>query len=75
MAIEIHRVILPKAQLATMPKDERVLVLLMGHATNEINVFSRFILMMRKDKPPTQVVSGNRWRLADVRMEGNRFSA
>ncbi len=55
MGIEIHRVLLPKAELAAMPQDERVLVLLMGHATNEINVFSRFILMMRKDKPPTQI--------------------
>ncbi len=55
MAIEIHRVIFSKKQLADMPKEDRVLLLLMGHATNEINVLSKFILMMRKDDPPTQV--------------------
>ena len=55
MAIEIHRVIFSKKQLADMSKDERVLLLLMGHATNEINVLSKFILMMRKDDPPTQI--------------------
>jgi hypothetical protein len=55
MAIEIRRVIFTKKQLADIPKDERSLLLLMGHATNELNVFSKFILMMRKDDPPTQV--------------------
>ena len=55
MAIEIHRVIFTKKQLADIPKDERSLLLLMGHATNELNVLSKFILMMRKDDPPTQV--------------------
>lgn len=55
MAIEIHRVIFKKAELAAMPKDERSLLLLMGHATNEMNVLSKFILMMRKDDPPTTI--------------------
>lgn len=55
MAIEIHRIIFKKKQLADMPKAERSLLLLMGHATNELNVLSKFILMMRKDDPPTQV--------------------
>ncbi|NEV76596.1 hypothetical protein DYI24_06020 [Rhodopseudomonas sp. BR0C11] len=55
MAIEIHRVIFEKKQLADISKDERSLLLLMGHATNELNVLSKFILMMRKDNPPTQV--------------------
>jgi hypothetical protein len=55
MAIEIHRLILAKKQFADMLKEERILLLMMGHATNEMNVFSKFILMMRKDDPPTQV--------------------
>jgi hypothetical protein len=53
--LEIHRVLLTKPKLAAMPKEERVLLLLMGHATNEINVFSKLILMMRKDDPPSQI--------------------
>ena len=55
MPVEIHRVIFTKEQLAAIPKDERSLLLLMGHATNEMNVLSKFMLMMRKDDPPTQV--------------------
>ena len=55
MAIEIHRLIFAKTQLADIPKTERSLLLLMGHATNEMNVLSKFILMMRKDDPPTQI--------------------
>jgi hypothetical protein len=55
MAVEIHRVILPKDKLAAIPKDERVLLLLMGHVTNEINVFSKLILMMRKEQPERQI--------------------
>ena len=55
MAVEIHRVLLPKAKLAAIPKEERVLLLLMGHATNEINVFSKLILMMRKEQPERQI--------------------
>jgi hypothetical protein len=55
MAIEIHRVIFSKKQFADMPREERALLLLMGHATNEINVLSKFILMVRKDDPPTQI--------------------
>jgi hypothetical protein len=55
MAIEIHRVIFKKKQLSDIPKDERSLLLLMGHATNELNVLSKFILMMRKGDPSTQV--------------------
>ena len=55
MAVEIHRVIFAKKQLADMPKEERSLLLLMGHATNELNVLSKFILMMRKDDPSTQI--------------------
>ncbi|GLH80314.1 hypothetical protein SSBR45G_52230 [Bradyrhizobium sp. SSBR45G] len=55
MAIEIHRVIFEKKQLEVMPRDERSLLMLMGHATNELNVLSKFLLMMRKDDPPTQI--------------------
>ena len=42
---EIYQIDLTNKQLATMPDAERRLLLLLGHATNEINVFQKLILM------------------------------
>ena len=41
--MEIHRIILTKAKLAAVPQAERSLLLLLGHASNEINVLSKLI--------------------------------
>jgi hypothetical protein len=49
--MEIHRVRLTKEKLTAMPEAERSLLLLLGHATNEISVLSKLILMARKDEP------------------------
>ena len=54
--MELHRVILTKEKLAAMPQAERSLLLLLGHASNEINVLSKLILMMRKGEAPSQLV-------------------
>jgi hypothetical protein len=54
--MEIHRVILTKVKLATMPQAERSLLLLLGHASNEINVLLRLIMMVRKDDAPSKMV-------------------
>jgi hypothetical protein len=53
---EIHRVNLTKAKLAAMPHAERSLLLLLGHASNEINVLSKLILMARKDEPEIKLI-------------------
>jgi hypothetical protein len=53
---EIHRVFLTKTKLAAMPEAERSLLLLLGHASNEINVLSKLILMTRKDQPAIQLI-------------------
>jgi hypothetical protein len=53
---EIHRVNLTKAKLASMPQAERSLLLLLGHANNEINVLSKLILMARKDEPEIKLI-------------------
>jgi hypothetical protein len=42
---EIHQIDLTKQSLAAMPDAERKLLLLLGHATNEINVFQKLVLM------------------------------
>jgi hypothetical protein len=51
--MKIHKVILTKSKLAALQQSERSLLLLLGHASNEINVLSRLILMItRKDGQP-----------------------
>lgn len=55
--MELHRIKLTKKKLAAMPEDERTLLLLLGHANNEINVLSKLILMVRKDDPPNEIVN------------------
>lgn len=55
--MEIRRLKLSKRKLADLPERERTLLLLLGHANNEINVFSKLILMIRKDDPPSQTIN------------------
>lgn len=54
--MEIQRVELDRAALAEMPQNERVLLLALGHASNEINVLAKLILMTRKDDAPSMAV-------------------
>jgi hypothetical protein len=54
--MEVHHVELDRGKLAAMPETERVLLLLLAHASNEINVLSKLILMMRKDNPTSPIV-------------------
>jgi hypothetical protein len=56
--MELNRVILTKSRLAALPQAERSLLLLLGHASNEINVLSKLILMVtRKDEAPSQIAN------------------
>jgi hypothetical protein len=55
--MELRRVILTKSKLLALPSKERSLLLLLGQASNEINVLSKLILMvMRKDESPSPIV-------------------
>ena len=54
--MEVHRAELDRAKLAAMPERERVLLLLLAHASNELTVLRKLILMMRKDQPPSAIV-------------------
>ena len=47
---------LTKAKLAAMSAKERTLLLLMGHVFNEINVFQKLMLMVRKGEAGTKIV-------------------
>jgi len=54
--MKIHRLKLTKQKLAALPERERTLLLLLGHAANEINVFSKLILMTRKGDPASTII-------------------
>lgn len=54
--MDIHIAKLSREKLAAMPETERVLLLLLAHASNEINVLTKLILMMRKDDPPSSIL-------------------
>jgi hypothetical protein len=54
--MEVHRVTINRKLLAAMPESERVLLLRLASASNEINVLTKLILMMRKDDPPSPIL-------------------
>ena len=47
----IYNIKLDRAKLAAMAETERVLLLLLAHASNEINVLTKLILMARENAP------------------------
>lgn len=64
--MKLGRVILTKSDLAALPQTERSLLLLLGHASNEINVLSKLILVVtRKDAPPSRLRSGGPSRVTN----------
>jgi len=59
--IDVIRVPLPKDKLRAMPKDERSLLLLLGHAANQITFLSKMIVFSTNRTPehqPEQQISG-----------------
>lgn len=48
--MQTYRLELTKQRLAAMPAAERRALLLLGHATNEINVFQKLMMMVRKEE-------------------------
>jgi hypothetical protein len=48
--VQTYRLELTKKRLAAMPPGERRALLLLGHATNEINVFQKLMMMVRKEE-------------------------
>lgn len=53
---KVYQVDLTKEKLAAMPSDERQLLLLLGHAANEINVLHKLILMALQPTPELKFV-------------------
>jgi hypothetical protein len=55
--IKVCRVPISKKQISTLPKDERVLLLLMGHALNQISVFLK-LFSFSSNKDPAHPIEG-----------------
>ena len=56
MSIKVYRVLVPKDRLAAMPKEERAVLLLLGHAENELNTLIKLILMSRNGTSSADVI-------------------
>jgi hypothetical protein len=54
--MKVHQIKMDRAKLAAMPETERVLLLLLAHASNELNLLTKLILMMRKDDPSSPII-------------------
>lgn len=54
--MQVHQLKLTKKKLAAMPSAERTVLLLLGHASNEINILSKLILMARKNAPAVKLI-------------------
>lgn len=54
--MDVHHIKIDRVKLAAMPENERVLLLLLSHASNEINVLTKLILMIRKDTPASEII-------------------
>ena len=49
--IRVRRIEITKEQLRTLPKDERALLLLMGHAMNQIAVLMKLVILSTNEDP------------------------
>jgi len=55
--IRVRRIEITKEQLRTLPKDERALLLLMGHAMNQIAVLMKLVILST-NKDPADPIEG-----------------
>jgi hypothetical protein len=53
--LEVDRLSLTKQRLAQLPIDERRLLLLLGHAANELNVFKKLLIMSGQTRGTVQM--------------------
>jgi hypothetical protein len=42
--IQVYRIPIPKSRLRAMPKDERVLLLLLGYASNQLSMLQKLLI-------------------------------
>ena len=54
--MHVYHATIDRAKLAALPENERVLLLLLAHASNELNVLTKLILMSRKDDPASPII-------------------
>jgi hypothetical protein len=53
--IQVYRIPVPKERLRAMPKDERVLLLLLGHAANQLSTLQKVLTFATKRVAQTEI--------------------
>jgi hypothetical protein len=53
--IEVYRIPIPKDRLLALPKDERVLLLLLGYAANQVLMFEKLLMFATRLDPEAEI--------------------
>jgi hypothetical protein len=53
--VEVFKIALPKDKLIAMPEKERSLMMLLGYAQNQINFFTKLVLLSSNEDGPTEM--------------------
>jgi len=53
--IQVYRIPVPKERLRAMPKDERVLLLLLGYVANQISMFQKLVIFSFNKEPVHEI--------------------
>jgi hypothetical protein len=53
--VEVYKIALPKDKLMAMPEKERSLMMLLGYASNQINFFTKLVLLSSNKDPSTEM--------------------
>src|SRR5579871_2095927 len=53
--IEVYRIPVPKDRLRAMPKEERVLFLLLGYAANQLSMLQKLLAIATNRTPDTEL--------------------
>ena len=51
LRIEVHRIPVPKDRLRALPKDERVLLLLLGYVSNQVLMLQKLLIYATRLDP------------------------
>ena len=55
LRIEVHRIPVPKDRLRALPKDERVLLLLLGYVSNQVLMLQKLLIYATRLDPKDEV--------------------
>lgn len=53
--VEVYKIALPKDKLMAMPEKERALMMLLGYAANQVNFFTKLVLLSSNQDGPNEM--------------------